>query len=68
MSTPTLAPSAGDFDDFREWEIEFNPSLRPPIGGPRLPHHPSRAEERRDASAQIDEGLAEWQRTHEWRS
>ncbi len=63
MSTPTLAP-AGNFDDFRAWQHELDTAAVVPLDGPRLPYHPSRAEERRDATAQIDEGVAEWLRTH----
>ncbi len=59
MSTTALAPSAGDFDDFRAWQTELD---TPTFDEPRIPVHPSRAAEHRAARAQIDEGVAEWLR------
>lgn len=65
MSTTAFAPPTGDFDDFRAWQTELDTAALEPLQGPRIPHHPSRAESNRAASAQIDEGFAEWLRTHD---
>ncbi len=66
MSTTALAPASWD-DDFRAWQSELDTAALEPLTGPRLPQHPSRAAEHRAAQAQIDEGVAEWLRTHGFR-
>ena len=62
MSTPTLAPPTGDFDDFRAWETELDASHRDQFNAPKVPAHPTRAALQREADAEIEEGYATWLR------
>ena len=51
MSTPTLTQSAGDFDDFRAWEVEV--TERPAMTDDLDPAVPAREYRRGDEEWQV---------------
>jgi len=55
MSTSTLTSSAGDFDDFRAWEVEF--ADRPPMDDDTDWQVPSTQYRRSDKQQIISEAL-----------
>lgn len=57
MSLSTLAPSAGDFDDFRKWALELDEDREPMSADESLPHRSHRSSRGADRQRAIDASL-----------